>query len=209
MCQNSRDSKRERQDGEFDEIFKDYRQRIHRLVCKVVGNRDWAEDITAEVFIEAWLSIGALRDRSKLERWLYRLAVNVCHEHIRRTSAKRRVLEVPFSPDQIEEIGARATQLEDAIDTAQMAERILAQLRGLNYHDQRALMLHLWAGMSCRQIAGRLGVSTGAVKARLFRAKRAIRQQLTCQHAPRAECGTASKCPKQAVDMAVQSDNGT
>src|SRR5688572_8215809 len=66
-----------RDEHAFSSLVVAYERRIFRLVWRMLGTKEEAEDLTQEVFVQVFRSIHTFRGESKLSTWLYRIAVNL------------------------------------------------------------------------------------------------------------------------------------
>ena len=158
----------------FDALVLRHRQRVFRLVYRMTGDADWAEDITVEVFLEAYLSLPGFQQRSQFNTWLHRLAVNVCLEHIRHRKAKRYLTEEPLDSQHIASPGNPA----DAAMNRDLAQRITAAMQDLPECHRAAVVMYHLENLSCAEIAEILGISRNTVKTRIFYGTRVLRDLL-------------------------------
>src|SRR5919198_1297007 len=99
---------RERDDGAaFDEIVRRHKNRIFSYICRMTKDAPDAEDLTQEVFIRAYQSIGRFRADAAVDTWLYRIATNLVIDRFRR--AKRE----PQQVEPLEEEDDRFSLLPD------------------------------------------------------------------------------------------------
>ncbi|HMR80742.1 MAG TPA: sigma-70 family RNA polymerase sigma factor, partial [Polyangiaceae bacterium] len=74
---------RKRDERAFNELVQLYEQRVFRLVFRMLGRRDEAEDMAQEVFVQVFKAIDSFRGDAKLGTWVYRIAVNLCKNRIK------------------------------------------------------------------------------------------------------------------------------
>lgn len=156
----------------FDDLFRRHRQRVFDLVLRMTGDPDLANDITIDVFVEAYRTLPTFRGRSSFATWLHRVAVNVCLEHLRR--ARNRLTEVPLSED----AASPAESPAEVAVTNELVAQITEAIGSLPSPHRITVELFYLEGMSCREIAARLGIPRNTVKTRLFYATRALRAKL-------------------------------
>src|ERR1051325_6562708 len=70
----------------FDELMIRYERQVYRVCYRFVENREDARDLAQEVFIKAFEHLGSFRRESRLKTWLYRIAVNHCIYHVKKTA---------------------------------------------------------------------------------------------------------------------------
>jgi RNA polymerase sigma-70 factor (ECF subfamily) len=133
----------------------------------MVGKQD-AGDVTQQVFLQAFCSLGKFAGRSSFETWLYRLAVNESLQHLRR-ARRHHLFSLAFEP--IDNSHVRdGSEPKELLDVA--LARLDPQLRSV-------FLLCEIDKLSYRQIAETLEVPEGTVGSRLNRARRELRTILT------------------------------
>jgi RNA polymerase sigma factor (sigma-70 family) len=144
------------------------RAALVRFCARFTGDPDAAEDLAQQALIEAWRHGGGLREPSAREAWLRRIARNCCVDWARR---RRR------EPDGLAAVGP--ADIETELDRAELAD-LLDRAMALLPPATRAVLVQRYVEEAPqREIAARLGVSEGAVEARLQRGKLALRRVLT------------------------------
>ena len=137
-------------------------------LCRLVGDAARAEELTQETFVKAYRALNRLRADTNHRAWLYRIATNTGYDHLRR----RRLIQ--WLPLLERDSPSRAQGgLEDSTGTRDAVQRALARVSP----DQRAiLILYIVQGYSTREAGEMLGITQGAAKTRLFRAREAFRK---------------------------------
>ncbi len=165
----------------IESLHTQYGDRIRRYLERLVGPAD-ADDLAQDVFEKAQRAIGTFRGDSRVQTWLYRVATNVAIDRLR--AAGRRVdleradddgdpVEAALSAD-----AAQQRSVEAELDRAHMRECILGVVDQLPTSQRAAILLGELRGFSDRELADTLGVSLGAAKIRLHRARRALKVAL-------------------------------
>lgn len=140
----------------------------YRLVVRIVGRTD-AEDVLQQVYLKAFSTIDQFCGQSRIQTWLYRIAVNESLQHLRRG---RRKASVPLEFEPMDD----APHHEDSHDEAELLERALARLDP----DLRAVfVLREVEQLSYRELAETLHIAEGTVASRLNRARTLLKQHLT------------------------------
>ncbi len=165
---------------QFERFYSESRGRIYNLAARVVGDPDDAADITQEVFLRAFAHPPDAYGRRHPEPWLYRVAMNVCYDHLRRRSARA---TTPL--DDAGEIAA----VGDGFAESEMRQAVEAALGALNVRYRTALVLKDLHGLETSEIAEAMGVSKATARVLLHRSRRAFRRAF-CDIAP-AGAGTA------------------
>ncbi|HEX5387047.1 MAG TPA: sigma-70 family RNA polymerase sigma factor [Gemmatimonadales bacterium] len=152
------------------ELYDRYVDRIFRLVYRLAGDMDRAQDYTQETFIRAFARLAEFRGESSLSTWLCAIATSVGLNGLRRTK-RREVREVVMDQAELPDLAERApdpdlkARLHQAIDA--LPERYRA-----------VFVMHDVEGYTHEEIARALGTRPGTSKAQLFRARARLRQAL-------------------------------
>ncbi len=158
----------------FETLLAEYEVRLYRLALRFTGNASDAEELTQEIFVAVYRSIGSFKGHSALGTWIYRVGMNHCLEYRR----KRRLEVTPYD----EEHAVASTNWRD--DPAQVAERtdlashVEAALKELSPLHRDVVVLHQLQGLTYPEVAEILGVPIGTVKSRLSNAFRRLRDLL-------------------------------
>ena len=159
----------------FDDIYRQYQQLIYVYTLRLLGNAEEAYDLTQDVFVNAFRAIDRLNENPNLAAWLYRIATNACLDQLRR---RQRIRWQPldacisvFHPSQVARENPEAETLRK--ETARQVQKTLARLQP-KY--RTCLVLREYQDLSCEEIAQVLGISPGAVKSLLYRAREAFRR---------------------------------
>src|SRR5260370_8352947 len=141
---------------------------------------DAAEDVAQQAFLKAWLGLDQFSGASSFGPWLYRLAMNCCLDHLRRTQ-RFRALQVD---DADMSWATHADMAEDVVEALERSERhgaLTWALERLPSDDRLVLHLRLGDGLSYEAIADLLGVKSSTVGTRLFRARAPLPGLLTAR----------------------------
>jgi RNA polymerase sigma factor (sigma-70 family) len=172
----------QRQSGElaFERLYRSHVQDVYRYALMVLRNRDDAEDVAQTTFMKAYRAYKRGERPHHPRRWLITIAHNTCGTRIR--DAKRRPREVALE----EQLAAATPTVGDDVDVRELVRAVGA----LSFNQRAALVMRELEGRSYIEIAEVLELSTSAVETLLFRARRALREQLegtlTCGEAERA-----------------------
>jgi RNA polymerase sigma factor (sigma-70 family) len=188
-------AQRARTDRAFERLYRRHVGDVYRYALAVLRNPSDAEDVAQTTFLNAYRAFQRGERPRKPQNWLIRIAHNVCHQRFRQSA--RRPNEVAFDEDLAEAV-ARDSDVASAQDLALALSR-------LAFNQRSALVMRELEGRSYAEIAEALGLTVAAVETLLFRARRALREQLegglTCREAelaisrqiddrlPRAELG--------------------
>jgi len=170
-------AERPRADRAFERLYQGHVHAVYRYALAVLHNEADAEDVTQTTFLSAYRAFSRGERPERPHNWLIKIAHNVCRQRFRDSS--RRPQEVAFD----EGLAATTPQADDT-PTAGDIRRALGYL---GFNQRAALVMRELEGRSYAEIAQILEVSVGAVETLLFRARRALREQLegglTCEEA--------------------------
>jgi RNA polymerase sigma factor (sigma-70 family) len=167
----------------FNQLVLFYQDRIYNLVVRILGDQDWAEDITQNAFLTAYLNLAHFRNGS-FRSWLYRIATNACYDELRRRK-RHPLLSLEYEDDAEERLlpsydlpgSSNLPEKEfERHETEQVIQRAIQQLDA----DQRAVVVLIdLQDFEYREAAQILGVPIGTVKSRLARARMQLRNLLS------------------------------
>lgn len=166
--------------GEFDRLYEDYSSPIFNYVLRMVGDRDRAADITQDTFIKAYRKLDSLTDEKSTRSWLYRIATNTAIDEMRR----RRWVRLPQGADDDDREHDRpdtAPGPEAQVMAASLDDRVQRALLQLRPNHRQCLLLSDLEDMSAQQIGEIMGMSYGAVRTLLCRARGEMRRHLAAE----------------------------
>ena len=164
-------------DRAFERLYRKHAGDVYRYALVVLRNEADAEDVTQTTFLNAYKAFERGERPRAPQNWLIAIAHNVCRQRFRQS--QRRPNEVVFE----EELAEAAAVEDDAVS----AEDIRRALGHLAFNQRAALVMRELEGRSYQEIAEILELSVSAVETLIFRARRALREQLedgiTCHEA--------------------------
>lgn len=176
---------RQLKDGDetaFRLLVDTYQKFVLNSCYKFVYNRETAEDLTQDVFIEVYRSINVFRADSKLSTWIYRISISKSLDYLKSQKRKKRfaVLKSLFGEDEVEErISAPESIGPDKILENKDRVKVLAwALNKLPENQRIAFTLSKYDEMSYQEIAEILGVSVSSVESLIHRAKQNLKKKL-------------------------------
>ena len=167
----------------FSLLIDDYQQKVFHTCISFVPNKEDAEDIAQEVFLEVYKSIGKFKGNSKLSTWIYKICTNKCLEFILKKNATKRLVfierilgnEIPLDktnfftefnhPGILLEHKERSETIYLAINTLPESQKIVFTLAKLD-------------GKTCQEIVEITGKSMSSVESIMFRAKKNLQKKL-------------------------------
>src|SRR5690349_15112600 len=179
-------AQRPRTDRAFERMYQRHVGDVYRYALAVMRNSADAEDVTQTTFLNAYRAYVEKGQRpQKPQNWLIAIAHNVCRQRFRQSA--RRPSEVAFDHD-----------IADVItdDEAPTGDDIRRALGHLAFNQRAALVMRELEGRSYTEIAEILELSTSAVETLIFRARRALREQLETS----LTCGEAELAISRQLD---------
>ena len=151
-------------------LFERHHVGLFDFLARITGDRTAADDLVQDVFVRVLKYRATYRDGGSFETWLYRIARNARADYFRRRGRASSSLDAE-ALQQPEPAAGPGSRFEHERDTARL-HRALLMLRD----DKRELIvLARYRGMKHERIADLLGIEVGAVKVRIHRAVRELR----------------------------------
>lgn len=148
----------------FHTLYENYHRRVYALCWRMLADKDAAEDVCQEVFVQVWQKISYFRGESKFSTWLHSVATNIVLGHIRK---HKTWIQRIFS------IEDQAVQ-EVAVDMPELPE-LDKQIMKLPERARLVFVLFAVEGYRHEEIAQMLNMAVGSSKAQYHRAKGLLR----------------------------------
>jgi RNA polymerase sigma-70 factor (ECF subfamily) len=155
----------------FAELVERTHRHVYTLAYRLMGDRHEAEDVAQEAYLRVYRSLRSFRGESSFQTWLYRVVANVAMNHLRR---RGRFGDLGDEPELVVRVADTRGDEASEIDRDEL-RRALAALPDAQ---RVAVLMKDGYGFSCREIADQMGVSEGAVKVRLHRARKRLKDLL-------------------------------
>jgi RNA polymerase sigma-70 factor (ECF subfamily) len=168
----------------FRMLVEQYQQMVFRTCMGFLHNKDDADDLTQEVFIQAYQSLSRFKGEAAFSTWLYRIAVNASLNKVRKSSKNlilqridaifgtEKTKELPFLPSDM-------INPESILIRQEHVEWIRRALESLPENQRTAIVLSKYDDLSQKEIAEIMNTTEGAVEALLQRAKKNLREKLS------------------------------
>ncbi len=165
-------SERSEREAAFHTLVDRYHRRVFAVCHMVLSTAGDAEDATQETFLKLARNAASFRGEAKLSTWLYRVARNVCTDHVRHDARR------PSTP--VAEVGdlAEAPVAQDTSAGTDAAVTVRAALDQLDPLSRQLLVLVAVEGLSYAEAAAVHDLATGTVKSRVSRARARLAQLL-------------------------------
>jgi RNA polymerase sigma-70 factor (ECF subfamily) len=155
--------------GAFEELVERTHRQVYTLAYRLVGDRHEAEDVVQEAYLRAYRALPGFRGDARFETWLYRIVANAAMTHLRRRGRFGELL-AEGHPAALREPEARTA--EETLGDAEVKRALAALPEG----QRVVVVLKDVYGFSCQEIGDHIGISEGAVKVRLHRARRRLKE---------------------------------
>ncbi|NMD03934.1 MAG: RNA polymerase sigma factor [Bacteroidales bacterium] len=161
-----------------------YQPLVFRTCLGFVHYKDDADDLTQEVFIQAYQSLSAFKGESAFSTWLYRIAINASLNRIRHSKKKsilqyfRNISGVEKDPEEIFLYEAPENP-EEILIRKEHSDWLGKALDSLPESQRKAIVLSKYDDLPQKEIAEIMNISEGAVEALIQRAKKNLREKLS------------------------------
>ncbi|MCU0269047.1 MAG: RNA polymerase sigma factor [Acidimicrobiales bacterium] len=170
----------------FSSLYEAHAGAVHTVVAAGISNPTVRADCVQEIFARALERLSSLRDPTRFRPWLLAIARNVVTD-VHRSGARNPTLE---DPGENETVAPDPTP-SDLLELGQLSELVNGCLAGMSTRDATAVALVTYFDFSPAEVAESLGITPGAAKVAVHRARRRLRDALVLQVMVR---GLASGC---------------
>src|SRR5271167_1691303 len=160
----------------FSQIVSAYRRRILGTISRLIGRPEDVEDVSQEVFIRLYFSLGQLRTPEVFEPWLYRLTVNASYDYLRKSKRRPESRMSDLSEQQVMMADAAAgskAQTEEG-ERLRVRDTVQSLLASVSEEDRILLTLKEVEGLSLKELEQVYHVNENSLKVRLFRARQRV-----------------------------------
>ena len=165
-------------DTAFSALVRKYQRSVHALAWRKVGDFHIAEDITQEAFLKAYQRLSTLKEPQSFASWLYVITANQCKAWLRKKRTWIQSLE-DTSSAQLKKATYSGHIIEENERMTEETQREVVKklLEKLQESDRTVITLYYLGGMTYEEISNFLGVSVGAIKSRLHRARQRLKKE--------------------------------
>ena len=155
----------------FGHLVRVYQRPVYNLAYRMLGDAAAAEEAAQEAFLRAYRHLRSYQPGRKLINWLLSITSHYCIDQLRQRRLTWLSLEGPLSPDTLSSDQPTPEQVVEQREREVLVQQLLARLPP---EHRVAVVLRYWYDLSYREIAETVGISEGAVKSRLFRARQRL-----------------------------------
>ena len=166
----------------FNQLVVRWERPIYALAYRVIGREEDARDVCQETFLRAFRSINGFRGQAKFSSWLYRIALNLCRDWIRR-ERRSPTVQAPEGVDVIELAAEQGPveSIEDLVSRRDVGRHVAVAMQALSEDQKTAIVLKEYQGLTFQEIADLLGCPLSTVKTRLYQGLTVLRRELEKQ----------------------------
>jgi RNA polymerase sigma-70 factor, ECF subfamily len=157
----------------FEEVVRLTHRHVYTQAYRLVGDRQEAEDVSQDAYLRVFRGLAGFREEAQFETWLYRIVANAAITHLKR---RRRFGDLLTETEQSSfDPPAEATGVaEETVDR----DALVRELEALPVSLRTAVVLKDVYGLSAREVGEEIGISEGAVKVRVHRARKRLKERL-------------------------------
>lgn len=155
----------------FEELVRRTQRQVFTLAYRLTGDRGEAEDVAQEAYLRVFRSLGGYRRDARFETWLYRIVTNTAMTQLRRRGRFGLIVEEVGELPVLHQTGRSP---EEVVDREELKEALEELPPGLRV----TVVLKEVYGLSCREIGEEIGLTEGAVKVRLHRARKRLKETI-------------------------------
>ena len=163
----------------FNELILRWERPIYALAYRTIGREEDARDVCQETFLRAFRALPGFRGQAKFSSWLYRIALNLCRDWIRR-ERRAQVVQAPETVDIVEMAAALepSETVEDLVTRKDLTRAVERAMASLPEEQRTAIVLKEYHGLTFQEIADLVGCPLSTVKTRLYQGLTVLRREL-------------------------------
>ncbi len=168
----------------FERLLRSYDQSVLRIAMNLLRSPDEARDVYQETFLKVYRNLHSFRFDCSFHTWLYRIATNICLDHLRRRKVRREEPAIAETSegtvDRMAQFVEKAPHSDPERQTwnRQLSDKITHALEELTARERTVFELRHYEGLRLRAIGDILGTTEEAAKNCLFRATQKMRASL-------------------------------
>ncbi len=163
----------------YEELVRRYQRRLYNLAYRLTGDGDEAQDLAQEALVRAYTALPRFRQGERFSPWVYKIAVNLCINYLR-----RRKFQVPLN-EEAPFVDASLTP-EQALEKEETRAAVQKAIMALPEQYRTVVLLRHQQELPYADIAETLGLPLGTVKTHLFRARAMLHKILSQEFSLRA-----------------------
>jgi RNA polymerase sigma-70 factor (ECF subfamily) len=177
----------------WEAIVRLYWRKVFNVAYKFVGRHDEAEDLTQDIFLKIFKSLGTFDRRANFQTWLISVSRNLCIDHYRSVRKERETIDRQVNADDLSPVSVEVGPLV-ALERVDLAQQLRRALQDLAPTLRTAVVMRDIQDLSYQEIASKLGLPEGTVKSRINRGRRELARLL------RRQGGFSDRLPADATN---------
>jgi RNA polymerase sigma-70 factor (ECF subfamily) len=163
----------------FNQLILRWERPIFALAYRVIGREEDARDVCQETFLRAFRALPGFKGQAKFSSWLYRIALNLCRDWIRR-QRRAPVMQAPEGVELVDLVSERgpSESIEELVARQELSEIVEQAMTLLPEEQRTAIILKEYHGMTFQEIADLQGCPLSTVKTRLYQGLTVLRRHL-------------------------------
>ena len=163
----------------FNQLVLRWERPIYALAYRTIGRDEDARDVCQETFLRAFRALPNFRGQAKFSSWLYRIALNLCRDWMRR-ERRAPIIQPPEDVDLMDLAAAAepSESIEDLVARKDMTRLVENAMTRLPEEQRTAIVLKEYHGLTFQEIADLMGCPLSTVKTRLYQGLTVLRREL-------------------------------
>lgn len=163
----------------FKGLYNNFSSRVYNTVLGILQSVEDAEDITQEIFVQIYRSIGNFKQESSISTWIYRITVNKAFEFIRSKKRKKRfaIVKSIFSSEETEE-PIEFVHPGIIEENKERGKILFKAIEKLSEKQKTAFILCKIENLSYKEISDIMSLSLSSIESLIFRAKENLKKEL-------------------------------
>jgi len=161
----------------WESIVQQYRRKVFNVAYKFVGRHEEAEDLTQDIFIKIFKSLGTFDRRANFQTWLISVSRNLCIDHYRSVRQERQAIDRQIDPNELSPV-AREPGPIAAIEQQDRVLLLREALAALPESLRKAVLMRDIQELTYQEIADKLQLPEGTVKSRINRGRTELARQI-------------------------------
>jgi RNA polymerase sigma-70 factor (ECF subfamily) len=163
----------------FNQLILRWERPIYALAYRTIGREEDARDVCQETFLRAFRALPGFRGQAKFSSWLYRIALNLCRDWIRR-ERRTGFVQPPEDIDLMDLVAAAepSESIEDLVARKEQMRAVERAMAVLPEEQRTAIVLKEYHGLTFQEIADLVGCPLSTVKTRLYQGLSVLRREL-------------------------------
>ncbi|MEW6323001.1 MAG: sigma-70 family RNA polymerase sigma factor [Acidobacteriota bacterium] len=163
----------------FNQLVRRWERPIYALAYRTIGREEDARDIAQDTFLRAFRALPGFKGQAKFSSWLYRIALNLCRDWMRR----QRRTPLVAAPEGVDLVELAAEQgpvesIEELVARQEMSRAVAEAMAALPEEQRTAIILKEYHGLTFQEIADLQNCPLSTVKTRLYQGLTVLRRQL-------------------------------